>query len=510
MIQTVVTWSLALILGFVMFLVLRELVCYAKLKYYSSQGIPTSYYPLAGFFWLLTMEKGSKDQLTKLKRKIAENKSQKCFATNISMYTEPNLVLLDDDLIREFFNKEFDNTIKFLHIENINRGFSLLNGEEALNARSIYSKFFNHVNLVNIAGRIDKTIGRALDEFEAAKFTGQSLEVHSKELVTKAMCYLINCVVLGEDEKTFDASSDLSEFIVNYNFNMYSHGNSLANILTLGYLHRYNLFPESKRLWNQLKWLENTIYDRYLKRKEGQPQPDPNIIDCLVERNKELREAGSPEIDKSQIAGHWFLFQLAGIDTTMHLVVYALQLLAVREDLQNTLRSAIDNIVKSKNGQPMSYEDFSENEVLENFSNELLRVGSPAAVLNLRRAMKDFTIGDIRVRKGTSILVPVGVNMNSDRFYKDPDTFDINRLNKSALKETKKAGFMPFGMGRRTCPGRSVGEMMLKILLVKILSRYTIKPSSSSDDSKVFAIVYGYRNPKVVLEKRDKRVEASH
>ena len=494
-----------LILGaaFLIATALRELKSYMSLSYLSAQGIKTLYYPIAGLFWLLRLQKGSNDQLAELRKTIKNFKDDKAFAINFSYETNPVLVLLDDDLIRDFFMKEIGNTVKWLHVENLNRGFSLHNGDRAFEARGIYSNFFNHDNLVNISARVAKTIDRAMQEFELKEFHGKpSCEVFGKAFITKSMCYLINCVVLGEDEKIFDPKDDLSETIVDYNSRMYYMGNSVQNMATWGLFHRYNIFPESRALWKDLQFLESEIYARYLRRQSTKPQADPNIIDSLVEFNKKQREQGKPELDKKEISGHWFLFQLAGIDTTMHLVVYALQVLSHDMKLQETMRKGVDDLYESKKGQTLSYEDYTENELIEQFANELIRIGSPAAVLNLRKATQEFSVGSIKVKTGTSILIPAGVNMNSERFYKDPDTFDIDRMTKDNIKKIKRAGFMPFGQGRRVCPGRVLGELMTRILIIQTLRKYVVEPSPNSDESKVFGIVYGYKNPQFILKKR--------
>jgi cytochrome P450 len=483
--------------------IVREIKSYTSLAYLKRQGIKTLYFPIAGFLWIVRPQKGVLDQLTELRKIIADFKDEKAFAINGNFETAPNIVLLDDELLREFFVKEIDHTEKYLHVANINKGFSLHNGQRAFEARGIYSKFFNNDNLVNLSARASRNIERAMQEHQLSEFKGaDSCEVLSKQYITRCMCYMMNCVVLGEDEVSFDRKNDLSERVIAYNTGMFDISNSLKNVLTWGVLHKYNIFPESRALWNELQSIESEIYSRYLRRQATQPRPEPNIIDSLVEFNRAKREAGEPELDKKEIAGHWMLIQTAGVDTTMQLTIYGLYILAHDMKLQEKIRAAVDELVESKKGEPLTYSDYMENDVLDRFINELLRIGGPAAFLNPRRVLKEFTVGKLTIKPGATLLIPLGANMCTERFYNDPDTFYIDRMSKDSMKKVKRAGFMPFGQGRRICPGRVLAELMARILIIHTLRKYVVEPSPNSDDTIVFGVTYGFRNPRFVLRKR--------
>jgi len=71
-----------------------------------------------------------------------------------------------------------------------------------------------------------------------------------------------------------------------------------------------------------------------------------------------------------------------------------------------------------------------------------------------------------------------------------------------SMKTLKKAAYFPFGLGRRMCPGRGLGEIVSRMLIVKILTKYNVIKCPSSNNTKIFGGVYGYLNPKVTLEKR--------
>lgn len=196
------------------------------------------------------------------------------------------------------------------------------------------------------------------------------------------------------------------------------------------------------------------------------------------------------------------IFQQAGIDTTQSFGISMMQIPAHNSEAQKHLQQNIDEMLKNKNGEDMRLDDYFNNEALYIYSKELMRLGSPNAMLNMRLTKKDFKLCGLQIYKNTCILIPTQINMGSSRYYDNADQFDPNRMSKQNMKTLKRAAYLPFGFGRRICPGRVVGELIWKILLVKTLRKYNILVSPNSNDIRLFGGTYTYNNPQVILEKR--------
>lgn len=474
----------------------------AMLKKYSSQGIATRYFPIVGVGNYVVLDKGSMDQLTRFRKVVEELKEEKCFVVNNQLYGCPNLVLLDDELIREFLTNEMDVSNKVIHIPNINRGFAMYNGERAMKARATYTKFFNTDNLATICQRLDRFIEKAINDFDRKYLHENRTEIYIKPYINEAIKYVMNIVLLGQDEEELESSMRISNAMYDNAKDFFNFSATPINYLTLGYVAKYNLLPECKRMCQMQSSIEQEIYAKYLQRLKEKPKEFCNILDCIIERNAELKAAGEPEMDKEEIIGHWMIFQQAGIDTTQSFGISMMQILAHNSEAQKHLQQNIDEMLKNKNGEDMRLDDYFNNETLDIYSKELMRLGSPNATLNIRLTKKDFKLCGLQIYKNTCILIPNQINMGSSRYYDDADQFDPNRMSKQNMKTLKRAAYLPFGFGRRICPGRVVGELIWKILLVKTLSKYNILVSPNSNDIRLFGGTYTYHNPQVILEKR--------
>jgi len=414
------------LIAFLLFSLIRELLIYLRVIGYANQGIATRYYPFIGLTSLFVMEKGGSDQLARFRRLIEEMKNERCFVSNMQIFGCPALVLLDDALIREFLTHEMDYANKVIHIPNLNRGFAMYNGEKVLNARAIYTKFFIPENLKSICHTLDGSIERAIEDFDQEHLTNAKTDIFSREFITVSLKYVLNCVLLGEDESKVESSHKISRKMVENAIGLFKIADTKANRYTLGYLDKWKLLPETRRLCKVQESIEKEIYDKYLQRlNEGRPKPFCNIVDCLIERNAELRAAGEPELSKEEIIGHWFIFQQAGIDTSQTLGIAMMQLLADHPEIQKRLQQSIDDMIKDKKGADLEYEDFFTNETLDNFAKELLRFANPNSVLNIRLTKKDFKLDGIKVSKNTVIIIPNQLNMTSSRYFVNPEVFDL-------------------------------------------------------------------------------------
>ena len=99
-------------------------------------------------------------------------------------------------------------------------------------------------------------------------------------------------------------------------------------------------------------------------------------------------------------------------------------------------------------------------------------------------------------------MVPWGLRSASEAYFDNASHFDINRMTKENMKNMDRGRFTPFGLGKRMCTGRIIGEMVSKILVIKILQNFIILPSPNNENSFILRFVYGYEHPKSILKRR--------
>ncbi|KAJ0043361.1 hypothetical protein Pint_17458 [Pistacia integerrima] len=111
--------------------------------------------------------------------------------------------------------------------------------------------------------------------------------------------------------------------------------------------------------------------------------------------------------------------------------------------------------------------------------NEVLRLYSPAPNAQ-RQARQDIKVDDVVVPKGTNLWIDVVAMHHDPALWGD----DVNAFKPERFRDDPlyggckhKMGFLPFGFGGRMCVARNLAMMEYKVVLTKILSRFSVKLS---------------------------------
>uniref|UniRef100_A0ACD5V901 Uncharacterized protein n=1 Tax=Avena sativa TaxID=4498 RepID=A0ACD5V901_AVESA len=104
---------------------------------------------------------------------------------------------------------------------------------------------------------------------------------------------------------------------------------------------------------------------------------------------------------------------------------------------------------------------------------ETLRLHPPAALLLPRECGETCRVMRYDIPKGTKVLVNVWAIGRDDRYWSDAETFRPERFENSVV-DFKGADFeyLPFGAGRRMCPGTSLGMANMELALASLLFHF--------------------------------------
>ena len=104
---------------------------------------------------------------------------------------------------------------------------------------------------------------------------------------------------------------------------------------------------------------------------------------------------------------------------------------------------------------------------------EVMRL-HPAGTILLHKAMKDgLDLGGYRVPKGTSVFVNTWAIGRNPQFWNEPDVFRPERfLEKQISFYGKDFEFIPFGSGKKSCPGLPYAARVVPFLLALMLAQF--------------------------------------
>lgn len=110
----------------------------------------------------------------------------------------------------------------------------------------------------------------------------------------------------------------------------------------------------------------------------------------------------------------------------------------------------------------------------------------PAGSVVSRQALRDVTLGGVRVPAGVNIYVPVStVHLDPELWGPDAVEFDPNRFAAGAPPHA----YLPFGAGARTCIGQGFAMAELKVLLALVISRFEMDLSPGYQHSPALRLI---------------------
>lgn len=163
-------------------------------------------------------------------------------------------------------------------------------------------------------------------------------------------------------------------------------------------------------------------------------------------------------------------FFVAGHETTGNAISWALYFLAKNNYCLTEITEEIDDTLDDTS----SFAAIDKLENLDLIIHETLRLAPPIWTLS-RKAIHDDEILGYRIPANTLVNISPYLIHRHPRYWHQPNVFYPERFKTNSPKRPKCA-YIPFGFGPRACIGRQFSFMMMKIMITRLLQKFTIKP----------------------------------
>ena len=179
-----------------------------------------------------------------------------------------------------------------------------------------------------------------------------------------------------------------------------------------------------------------------------------------------------------------------GNDTIMVNLTWTLSLLL---NNRHTLKKAQEELdIKVGKGRLVNEADINNLFYLKAIIKEALRLYPPGTLVP-REFHEDCTIGGYHVTKGTRLVVNLWKIQTDPSVWSDPLEFKPERFlttHKDVDVRGQNFELIPFGSGRRACPGISFGLQMLHLTLASLIHAFEISTPSNApvDMSATFGL----------------------
>ncbi|KAH7665285.1 isoflavone 2'-hydroxylase protein [Dioscorea alata] len=198
---------------------------------------------------------------------------------------------------------------------------------------------------------------------------------------------------------------------------------------------------------------------------KGSPAERSSVIDVLLSMQEGEPEYYNDAIIKGIIAS----MLIAGTDTSATTMEWAMTLLLNNPQTLKKLRDELDANIKQ--GSLLQESDFSKLPYLHAVINETLRMYPAGPLLVPHQSSQDCTVGGFHVPSGTILLVNAWKIHRDPKIWDEPDKFMPERFlrtnSEKKSDEVVKEGLkmIPFGLGRRRCPGEGLAIRVVALVV---------------------------------------------
>ncbi|KAH0906411.1 hypothetical protein HID58_038238, partial [Brassica napus] len=218
----------------------------------------------------------------------------------------------------------------------------------------------------------------------------------------------------------------------------------------------------------------DAFFDQSIKHHLEDESLKDDIIALLLKMERGETGLGEFQLTRNHTKGILLNVLIAGIDTSGHTITWVMTHLIANPRVLKKVQAEVREVIKNKND--ITEEDIEKMEYLKMVIKESFRINPLVPILVPREASKDIKMGGYDIPKKTWIHVNIWAVHRNPNVWKDPESFIPERFMNNEI-DYKGLDFelLPFGSGRRMCPGMGMGMALVHLTLINLLYRFDWK-----------------------------------
>ncbi|KAH7299982.1 hypothetical protein KP509_24G039400 [Ceratopteris richardii] len=224
---------------------------------------------------------------------------------------------------------------------------------------------------------------------------------------------------------------------------------------------------------------QSFLREKFLEeRRKAQSAGKVNDGDkCAVDRI--LRDEMNHEINEENILYMIESLNMQAIETTLCSLEWVLAELINNQKVQDKLRNEIDSVL---DGAQLTEPHISKLTYLMAVIKESLRLHMPIPLLMPHMNLKKAKLGQYDIPSGAKVLVNAWWIGNNPDIWESPDKFMPERFIEHDIEpKGSDFRFLPFGSGRRCCPGSVIALPLLALVVGRLVQTYELLPGPELD-----------------------------
>ncbi|KAL2932908.1 Cytochrome P450 71A1 [Bienertia sinuspersici] len=235
----------------------------------------------------------------------------------------------------------------------------------------------------------------------------------------------------------------------------------------------------------------------------SQTKGEKDLLDVLLDIQKE--DSSEMPLTMDNVKAILLDMFAAGTDTSFITLDWGMTEMIKNPEVMKKAQAEVRSVVGERKSVLES--DLPKLCYLKAVIKEIFRLHPPVPVLVPRESIKDVSIGGYDIPAKTRVFINVWAIGRDPESWKDPETFNPDRFLGSAI-DFKGQDFelLPFGAGRRGCPGITFGTVTVELALAQLLHSFNweLPPGIEAKDldlSEAFGISMHKTSDLIVLAK---------
>ncbi|MCO5608300.1 hypothetical protein L7F22_062506 [Adiantum nelumboides] len=186
------------------------------------------------------------------------------------------------------------------------------------------------------------------------------------------------------------------------------------------------------------------------------------------------------EISESSVLYLVQNMNVAAIETTLWSTEWGVAELVNNPRIQRKIIDELDSVLGK--GVPLTEPDLPRLPYLQAMVKEILRVHMVIPMLLPHMNLEPVKLAGYDIPAGCRVLVNAWGIANDPRYWDKPEVFNPDRfLDNKIDPNGNDFRFIPFGSGRRSCPGSMIALPVLGLVLGKLLQAFELLPHPGAD-----------------------------
>ncbi|XP_059064841.1 cytochrome P450 703A2-like [Cryptomeria japonica] len=349
-------------------------------------------------------------------------------------------------------------------------------------------------------GRVEEVQCMVNDVYRAS-LEGKSINM--RNLFGILTSNVITRMVLGQ--RFFGLKGASPEVAVEHKAKIYDSF-SLINAFNIGdylpFLRPLDLQGHERKMKDIMKWVEklygSIIQEQFLELEKRSGVGPLNFVHTLLEAKSRAKTLNMMKVKAILID----IFA-AGTDTSSITSEWAMAELLRHPEYMTKVREEIDVVVG--HGHHVEESDLVHLRYLRAVVKEVFRLHPVGGFLIPHISMKDTKIKGFDIPKNTKVLINTYSLGRNPKVWSNPNDFDPKRFitnDKDCVEfNDPDCKIVPFGAGRRGCPGATLGMKVVLLCLARLIHLFNWSPlyKEKLEDSDMVEVL-GYTIKSVPLE----------